>query len=75
MPQIQDILGSFHGATVFSTLYLKSGYWQPEMEEDCVQKTVFVTSAGLFEFLAVTFWPQKLSCLFSETYGDCIETA
>lgn len=49
------VLESFYGATVFSTLDLKSGYWQLDMEEDSVQNIAFVTSAGLFEFLHLPF--------------------
>ncbi|KAI2661229.1 Retrovirus-related Pol polyprotein [Labeo rohita] len=55
MPQIQDILESSYGVTVFSTLYLKSGYWQMEIEADSIEKSAFVTSSGLYEFLCVPF--------------------
>ena len=56
LPRIDDLLDALHGARWFSTLDLKSGYWQvPIMERD-KEKTVFRTSSGqLYEFNQVPF--------------------
>ena len=56
LPRIDDLLDALHGDHWFSTLDLKSGYWQiPIMERD-KEKTAFRTSSGQqYEFNQVPF--------------------
>ena len=56
LPRIDATLESLFGACYFSTLDLKSGYWQVPIKEDHKQKTAFRTSSGqLFEFNQLPF--------------------
>ena len=66
LPQIDNLLDALNGACGFSTLDLKSGYWQvPIMERD-KEKTEFRTSCGqLYEFNQVPFGLCKGPATFS----------
>ena len=56
IPRIDDLLDALHSALWFSTLDLKSGYWQFPIQEQEKEKTAFRTSSGqLFEFNQVPF--------------------
>ena len=56
LPRIDDTLEALKGAKLFSTLDLKSGYWQMVIKEEHKSKTAFRTSLGqLYEFNRLSF--------------------
>ena len=55
LPRIDDTLDRLAGMQWFSTLDLKSGYWQVEMEPQDKEKTTFTTGSGLWQFTVMAF--------------------
>ncbi|CAF1037601.1 unnamed protein product [Brachionus calyciflorus] len=55
IPHVDDTLLALDGSMYFSLFDLVSGYWQVKVDEESVEKTDFVTSSGLFEFLVMPF--------------------
>lgn len=55
LPRIDDALDRLRTAKYFSSLDLKSIYWQIEVDERDREKTAFVTPDGLYEFKVVPF--------------------
>ncbi|GFY31200.1 retrovirus-related Pol polyprotein from transposon 17.6 [Trichonephila clavipes] len=57
LPSIDDTLDTLAGNTWFSTLDLKSGYWQVELHPDDKEKTAtaFTTGQGLWQFKVMPF--------------------
>ena len=55
LPRISEALDALGGAKIFSTLDLRSGYWQLQMSDDSKEKTAFITHNGLYEFNRLPF--------------------
>ncbi len=55
LPRIDDTLDALQHAQFLSTLDLRSGYWQVEMDAESKPLTAFVTHKGLFECTVMPF--------------------
>ena len=55
LPRVDDLLDSLQGYKYFSTLDLRSGYWQLDVNPKDRHKTAFVTPQGLWEFVRLPF--------------------
>jgi predicted aspartyl protease len=64
LPRTDSCLDSLSGATYFSTLDLRSGYWQTAMDARDADKTAFVTRRGSFRFKVLSFGLTNAPSLF-----------
>ena len=55
LPCIDDALDALSGSLYFSTLDLQSGYHQVAMDEQSIEKTAFISHAGLYEYNVMSF--------------------
>ena len=55
LPRVDDLSDALHGSCLFSTLDLRSGYWQVSVDPKDREKTAFVTPDGLWEFCRLPF--------------------
>ena len=54
-PRVSDLMDSLSDACWFSTLDLRSGYWQVEVDPADREKTAFTMQRGLFQFRVMPF--------------------
>ena len=55
LPRIDDTIEAMAGVSWFSTLDLKSGYWQVPLDDSSKEKTAFSTGNALWQFKVMPF--------------------
>ena len=79
LPKIDEMYAMLHGANIFTTLDLRSGYYHINLDEESKAKTAFVTPFGKYEFNSVLFGlaqaPAYFQQLISMVLQDCRDFA
>ena len=66
LPRIEDSLDSLNGSCIFTSIDLKSRYWQVELDEKSIPLTAFtVGPLGFYEYVQT----YKCPCHFPEING------
>eukprot|EP00108_Taenia_solium_P000801 TsM_000979300 transcript=TsM_000979300 gene=TsM_000979300 len=71
LPHINDSLDSLHGSKWFTTLDLKSSYWQVKVAEVDREKIAFIVPNGLYDFQTMPFG----LCNAAATFQCLMQTA
>ena len=64
LPRVEDLFATLGKAKFFSSLDLKSGYWQMELAPEDREKTAFCTRTQLLEFNVLPFGVASAPSLF-----------
>ena len=73
LPRIEDALDSLDGACLFTSLDLKSGYWQVELDEESIPLTAFtVGPLGFYDCVRMPFGLTNAPATFQRLMQTCL---
>jgi hypothetical protein len=64
LPRIEDLFDQLRGASMFSKIDLRSGYYQLRIRPSHIPKTTFITKYGLYEFTVMSFGLRNAPAFF-----------
>ena len=73
LPRIDECFDALKGAALFSTLDLKSGYWQVAMDERDIEKTAFITPVGHYECMKLPMGLATSASEFQRIMEKCLK--
>ncbi len=72
LPTTSEIFDQLHGSTIFSTLDMRSGYWQFRLDKSSMKKMAFTCHVGLFEFKVLPFGAKTAPALFQRQMNNVL---
>ena len=73
LPHIEKSLVCLNGTWIFTTLNLKSGYWQTELSEESIPLTAFTTGPlGFYEYIHMPFGLTNAPATFQLLMESCL---
>jgi len=73
LPRVEEVFDCLHGSQWFSTIDMKSGYYQVEIEEDHKERTAFtVGSLGFYEFNKLAFGLSNSPATYQRLMEECL---
>lgn len=73
LPRMEEIFDCLHGARYFTTLDMKSGYFQVEVEEEHKERTAFTVGAmGFYEYNRMPFGLTNAPATYQRLMQECL---